>query len=53
MPSGCRAGTAVYAGTAKTFASAPPAGGKSAYYQVCAVDGAGNVSAGAQVRVSK
>jgi subtilisin family serine protease len=53
MPSGCRAGTPVYVGTAKTVSSAPPAAGKSAYYQVCAVDGAGNVSAGAQVRVSK
>ena len=53
MPSGCQSGTAAYTGAAKTFSSPVPAVGRSAYYMLCAVDGAGNVSAGVQVKVTR
>jgi len=44
-PVGCATGTVVYAGTGTT-ASATMTKGKTNYYRLCAVDAAGNVTAG-------
>ncbi|MDH4231705.1 MAG: hypothetical protein OEW04_06710, partial [Nitrospirota bacterium] len=47
MPASCSTGTLIYEGTAATYTHAGLADGTTCYYRTCAIDGAGNVSAGA------
>ena len=49
---GCATGTVIYSGAATSFTHSGLTAGKAYYYRVCAVDGAGNVSAGAAAQAT-